>query len=159
MLLKETKGAVIIENIGKLIDCFLKFISSSLKLFPWVADKYSVWKEGGGPGVTTPDEDIPNDAFLSQKLIECAGAYWRPYKKDKGEVFLPQFDPCRSEIGPFCLKCKKPVKRENKTLLRPYFKWRCSENHIHKIPKYFENDLLSTVKDEIQSEIKNLAKK
>jgi len=70
---------VAIEIIGKLIDYLSKIISSLLKLFPWVADKYSVWREGGGPGVGSPDEDIPNGSKQPQDFIECAGALWKPY--------------------------------------------------------------------------------
>jgi hypothetical protein len=58
------------------------------------------------------------------------------------------------EVGPFCLECKEPVVREGRTIFRPYFKWRCSQNHIHRIPKFFQKDLLTRIKKQILWELK-----
>ena len=130
----------IVKLIAGLIHCF--------------QNAYLGWKEGAGTGVNSPpDEDVPNSARQISWFMKCAGALWRPYyDSDGGTVHLPIY--LEAEVGPFCLDCKKPVEWEGRTIFRPYFKWRCSRNHIHRVPKFFQKDLLTRVKKQILWELK-----
>jgi hypothetical protein len=130
----------IVKLIAGLIHCF--------------QNAYLGWKEGAETGVNSPpDEDVPNSARQISWFMKCAGALWRPYyDSDGGTVHLPIY--LESEVGPFCLDCKGPVEWEGRTIFRPYFKWRCSRNHIHRVPKFFQKDLLTRVKKQILWELK-----
>jgi hypothetical protein len=118
-------------------------------LIRWFQDAYFSWKEGAETGViSSSDEDVPNSAKQISQYIKCAGALWKPYyDNDEGTVYLPTY--LAGEVGPFCLECKGPVEREGRTIFRPYFKWRCPRNHIHRIPDWFQKDLLSRAKKQI----------
>jgi hypothetical protein len=130
----------IVKLIAGLIHCF--------------QNAYLGWKEGAETGVNSPpDEDVPNSARQISWFMRCAGALWRPYyDSDGGTVHLPIY--LEAEVGPFCLDCKEPVEWEGRTIFRPYFKWRCSRNHIHRVPKFFQKDLLTRVKKQILWELK-----
>lgn len=130
----------IVKLIAGLIHCF--------------QNAYLGWKEGAETGVNSPpDEDVPNSARQISWFMKCAVALWRPYyDSDGGTVHLPIY--LEAEVGPFCLDCKEPVEWEGRTIFRPYFKWRCSRNHIHRVPKFFQKDLLTRVKKQILWELK-----
>lgn len=130
----------IVKLIADLIYCF--------------QNAYFGWKEGAETGVSPPpDEDVPNSAKQIPQYMKCAGAFWRPYyDSDEGMVYLPIY--LEAEVGPFCLECKGPVESEGRTIIRPYFKWRCSRNHIHRIPKFFQKDLAARIKKQLLWELK-----
>lgn len=126
-------------------------------LFHHFKGAYFNWKEGTETGVSPPaDEDVPNGTSQISWFMKCAGALWRPYyDSGGGTVHLPIY--LEAEVGPFCLDCKSPVEWEGRTIFRPYFKWRCPRNHIHRIPKFFQKDLLTRVKKQILWELKKRA--
>jgi hypothetical protein len=134
-----------------ILNSILKLV---LDLFQYFQDAYFNWKEGGESGVSPgPDEDVPNSAKQISWFMKCAGALWRPYyDSNAGTVHLPIY--LEAEVGPFCLDCKEPVEWEGRTIFRPYFKWRCPQNHIHRIPKFFLKDLRTRVKKQILWELK-----
>lgn len=134
----------ILNSIAKLI----------FDLFHYFQDAYFNWKEGATTGVNPPsDEDVPNSARQTPSFMKYAGALWKPYyDSEEGTVYLPKY--LEAEVGPFCPDCKNPVEWEGRTIFRPYFKWRCPRNHIHRIPKFFEKDLLTSVKKQILVELK-----
>jgi hypothetical protein len=133
------------------LNSIVKLIADSMHCFQ---NAYFSWKEGAETGVSPPpDEDVPNSARKVSWFMKCAGALWRPYyDSDGGTVYIPIY--LQAEVGPFCLDCKEPVEWEGRTIFRPYFKWRCPRNHIHRIPKFFQKDLLMRAKKQILWELK-----
>ena len=126
-------------------------------LLHYLQEAYFNWREGAETGVgPPPDEDVPNNARQISSFVKCAGALWRPYyDSDEGAVYLPIH--LGAEVGPFCFRCKEPVEWERRTIFRPYFKWRCPRNHIHRIPKFFQRELPMRVKKQILWELKRRA--
>jgi hypothetical protein len=140
---------------SEISNFFAKLITGSIQ---WLQEAYFRWKEGAETGVGSPsNEDVPNNANQSSQFIECAGAFWKPYYIiDEGRIFLPIY--LESEVGPFCYDCKAPVVWEGRTIFRPYFKWRCPNNHVHRIPKFFKKDLLARVKIQLLWDLKKYYK-